>query len=144
MEEKKGIFKRAARRFKQMFKALMVMVVIGGFVSSFYSGMYVVASNQSPGNPQTVMFSAIDSALKSTEEQPLIVIVPELSLLEKAMFWKDIDEYRDVIFLNARQTTMLLTGEDPDLKEPGAVEQAWVSAKSGITDAYDWIAETVK
>lgn len=138
MEEKKGMFKRAARRFRQLFKVLMVMVIVGGFVTSFYSGMYVVASNQSPANPQTVMFSAIDNALKSTEEQPLIVVMPELSLLEKAMFWKDIDEHRDVVFLNTRQTTILLTGEDPGPEEPGGVEKAWVSAKSGATDAFKW------
>ena len=125
---------------KKILKKFVVLLVIIGFGFSFYGGIYVATSVMPEATPKTVIFNSIDNAIKSTKEQPIVVIIPEPSLFEKACFWQHITKQRDIVYITSKESTMILTGRcDP--KESGMAEQAWISSRNGIIYAYDWVAD---
>ena len=124
---------------KKFLGLLIIPLTIGAFGFSFYSGIHVATSVMTE-NPKTVIFKLIDNATKSTKEQPIVVIIPERSLFEKACFWQEITEQREVVYIATKESTMILTGRcEPE--ESSRAEETWISTRDGIIYAYDWVAD---
>jgi hypothetical protein len=122
-------------------KTIAFMVIVA---FSFYSGMYVVSSHHT--DPEAKMTASIERALASTEKQPVIVITPEPSIIERAKMMVGVEIERPVVHITTQDATNLL-GIVSD--EPGFVKAAltgtkdlaqktWSGTKEISAKTYNW------
>jgi hypothetical protein len=126
-----------------MKKTIKFFVVLALMAVSFYGGAYIVASSQQEG--EGVIVGAIEHALRDTNSQPIIIIVPEDSLWEKAKLKLGFDlPEREMVFLSTTQVEKLFGLGTPE--GPGFVRKTieWTTdkyqlSKEKTVDAYQWV-----
>lgn len=123
---------------KHLFSKTYAVVKVFAFLTivglTFYSGMYFVSSSYDTANQKEIMSKAIASAFASTERQPIIMIVPKHSLLEKSkmLIGMDVPE-RKVVKISTAASTRVLFNEEI---QPGLVSTALVATGNGVV--YTW------
>ena len=124
--------KKFKRLFLNGYRALKVVSFFAIMAVCFYTGMYVVSSQQSPGDAGNIMISKIDQALSNTEYQPIIMIVPEHSLIEKAKLRLGVElPEREIVTITTIEATQTLGITLP--KKPGY----FTVAKDGTIAAFN-------
>jgi len=141
------------------FTFIKTIVFLGVIVIAFYSGMYITASGYNE-NANEVMLTSLSNALKSTVDEPIIMIIPEYSLWEKAKYMVTDAPERNYIRIKTSVATSQLFSDDSELNSSwvkstllsgqalavyawdgtknGAV-YAWDGTKNGIVSAYEWV-----
>ena len=145
-ETKMQAIKRFFHGMYMFTKFVMVAAVLAG---TFYTGMYVVSAQKNPNDASAVMVASIEKALQDTSNQPVIMIVPENSMIEKVKLdlgMKVAD--REVITITTSNAQKLLGIAPPS--EPGMVETSLVfwgdqASKAGdkIKTGWNWFSEKV-
>lgn len=149
---------------KQFFGKTYAVVKVFTFLAiigvAFYSGMYFVSSSYDNTNQKEIMGKTIATAFANTENQPIIMIVPKYSLLEKSkmLVGMDVPE-REVVKISTSASTRVLFEE---VNQPGFMStalvatgdfagRAWNGTKAGASQAWagskagaEWTWEKVK
>jgi len=117
---------KSIKRFLQgMYMFTKFVMVTAVLVVTFYTGMYIVAAQKNPNDAAAVMTASIEQALQDTSDQPIIMIVPKYSMIEKVKIdlgMKIPD--RKVIKITTSNAQKLLGIVPP--AEPGLVRTALV------------------
>lgn len=132
--------------FSNLYSTGKVLSFIAIIALSFYSGMYAVSSGYDKGNQKEIIGQAIKNAFASTEDQPIIMIVPKYSLIEKAkkVIGLDVPD-RQVIKISTNASTRALFGVEI---EPNFIQTAyratsqtmakgWETTKTGTVKAWN-------
>jgi len=133
---------------KRSFTFIKTIAFLGIIVIAFYSGMYITASGYNE-NASDVMLTSLSNALKSTEGEPIIMIIPEYSLWEKAKYMVTDAPERNYIRIKTSVATSQLFSDDSEINSTwvkstlisGKVlaSSAWNGTKNGAISAYEWI-----
>jgi len=130
-------------KFYAVVKVFTFLAIIG---ITFYSGMYFISSGYDPANQKEIMSKAITSAFTNTEKQPIIMIVPKYSLLEKSKMLVGLHvPEREVIKISTAASTRVLFEDEikPSLLTAALVatgskvKSAWAATKNGTSWAYN-------
>lgn len=129
-------------KFKKFLKSIVIVAFLfSGFIFSFIGGAYVSTQVKRIENPKEHLFKTINHAvnltIKSTEKEPVVIILPKFSLLEKLQVWKDYNETRKVVYITSDVSTFILTGE-PVEKKQTIPKRMWQTAVS----SYNWVADS--
>lgn len=132
---------------KNFFKKTLAIVKVFGFIAilgvTFYGGMYFMASQYNTENPEKALVSSIENALKSTDGQPVIHIVPAPSLYEKAKNLVGMKEpEREVVTVYTTSDTTLLSVKFQK-DEESAISKAYHGTKAAIFNAGTSVADHV-
>ncbi len=127
-------------------KFIVAIAVIG---VSFYSGMYIVAAQQNPEDAKGVMITTLEKVFKDTSDQPIIMIVPEISMYEKAKLMTGMElPEREVVTITSTQTQRMLGIHIPE--EPTMVKTAFIfwddkagKAIDGTVSGWKWFSDKV-
>lgn len=146
--------------FSKFYAVVKVFTFLAIFGVGFYSGMYFITSSYDPANQKEIMSKAITSAFANTEKQPIIMIVPKYSLLEKSkrLVGMNVPE-REIIKISTAASTRVLFEEEikPSLFTAAlgatgkAAGKAWNGTKAGASQAWagskasaEWTLEKIK
>jgi len=110
---------------KKFFKKTISFIIIVSI--AFYGGMYV-ASDRSNED----VLATVSHIIKSTEDQPIIMIIPNYSLWEKAKYLVTEPPMRKVIKIKTSAVTRMLFKTD----ESSWIKSTWTGTKNGTT--YVW------
>jgi len=156
MKNEKQIKRNSASGIMSSIKTIIFLGVIG---VAFYSGMWVTAYN-SGGDAKEVMLTSISNALRSTEGEPVIMIIPEYSMWEKAKYMVVSPPERKVVEITTSVATSHLFSNDPEFNKSwvrasllGTKQGAlyawngvkngtvyvWDGTKDGVVTAYEWV-----
>ena len=121
--------------FGKIYSAIKVLVVLSILGITFYSGMYFVSSNYDTDKQKEIMSKSIAAAFANTESQPIIMIVPKYSLLErsKKLIGMDVPE-REIIEISTAALTRVLFKEEI---KPGLVSASLLATGNGIKSAWN-------
>ena len=131
--------------FSNLYSNVKVLSFIAIVALSFYSGMYVVSSGYE-GNQKEIMGEAIKKAFASTEDQPIIVIVPNYSVTEKVKMLVGIKvPDREVIEISTNASTRAVFGKEiePNFFQTAytatteTIAKGWDATKNGTSKAWD-------
>jgi len=138
---------------KAMFQAVMVrvrfLISLALIGVAFYSGMYVMAFQQNPEDAKAAMVSNLEEVFRNTSDQPIIMIVPEHSMFEKAKakIGMDLPE-RETVVISTRATKHMVGYHDPI--KPGMVQTALTfwgdkadSAGESIKSGWSWWSDKI-
>jgi len=141
---------KAIKRFmKGMYMFTKFVMVTAVLVGTFYAGMYVVSSQKNPDDASAVMVASIEGALQDTSNQPVIMIIPEYSMIEKVKLDLGMKlPEREVVTITTSNAQKLLGIVPPS--EPGLVATSLVfwknqasKAGDGIKSGWNWFSEKV-
>lgn len=133
-----------------MTKALIIIAVLG---TTFYSGMYVVASKYDTGEDmKTKLMESLTYAVRDTSEKPIIMIKPKLSLYEQAKYMIVDEPEREVIEITSDELVDIIYGEN---QKPSFVtaaingtvdvtKRAWNATSNGVKRAWDATSDGAK
>ena len=133
---------------KSVMIRIRVLVGIALLCVSFYSGMYIMSATQNPEDAKGVMIAKIEKIFQNTSDQPVIRIVPEHSLFEKAKLKVGMElPKREVITITTTDTKHMLGLEVAD---PSIVKTAFVfwadksiQAEDGVKSGWSWWSDKV-
>lgn len=130
-------------------KVVLCITVIG---VSVYSGMYIMSSSYyNEHDAHGAMISAIDNAMRSTVDQPIVIITPENSIWEKTKYKFGVEEPKRpvvhiststatealVVFLQTAETNNSLPWYKAAYYGTGnGLSAAWTGTKNGAS--YAW------
>ncbi len=118
--------KKFFKKFHSLIKNIMFLAIIG---VSFYSGMYVVSSTYGH-NEKEMIKTSIEKVFNSTKAQPIILIVPDRSLMEKTKMLVGIEvPEREVIEISTSASTRILFQDEIG---PGFFKTALTATGNGI------------
>ena len=114
----------------------IIMVMVAALAIAAYSGGYFVASQINHEDPLKVMVTAYENATRDTSKHPIVIIVPEDSLLEKVeKTLGEPYEERETVTITTRMATDIL------IPAPSLITDA--PPKGKAARAWGWIKDTV-
>lgn len=121
---------------KKMGKFIVFVLIMCGYVIAFCGGMYVVATVDNPKQEKETIIASVKYAMRSTDNQPIVVIVPKHSLLEKVSLKVLDPSQRNIVFLETTRIQSILEEVTPEV--PGMPTRAWKSSKDTVVESYNW------
>ena len=121
---------------KKLLAVFIVIVAIG----SFYGGVAFVTS-QNNQDAETVIVSAIESAFRSTEHQPVIHIIPKESLFEKSKGLLGFKTEREVVVIQSSEIELLLGLKKAE--ETGILRSGFDFTADSIKGGWNWTTTSV-
>ena len=106
----------------------------------FYTGMFVVSHQQNPEEAGSIMIAKVDQALQSSEYQPIIMIVPELTLIEQAKLKIGMElPEREIVTITTSTATKVLGIKVEE--KPGLMTTAIVRSKAAYVSTTGFFSE---
>lgn len=133
---------------KAVMIRIRVLVSIAVVCVSFYCGMYIMSATQNPEDAKGVMIAKIEKVFENTSDQPVIMIVPDHSLFEKAKLTIGMElPEREIVTITTTETKHILGMET---KNPSVVKTAlvfWadksVKVEDSIKSGWKWWSDAI-
>jgi len=112
---------------------------------SFSVGAYMIAAVNSPdGKAAHVAVAAIQEALKDTSRQPIIHIIPESSLYEKAKGVFGFTTEREIVVISTSEVEMFLgLKKAEEAEEDGMIKAGFDVTTQTLKNGWNWTSTHV-
>lgn len=129
--------------FHNLYVTGKVVFGIAILAVTFYSGMYLVSAQYDHQNPEKVLISTLEKTFADTSDQPIIHIIPERSMYEKAKvkLGMDVPERKVVVVYTKTDTNQFQVKVANT--EPSKIRKAYDSTKGALATSGRFIGDSV-
>ena len=129
--------------FHNLYVTGKVIFGIAILAVTFYSGMYLVSAQYDHQNPEKVLISTLEKTFADTSDQPIIHIIPERSMYEKAKarLGMEIPPRKEVVVYTKTNTNQFQVKDVRD--EPSTIRKAYDSTKGALATSGRFIGDSV-